>query len=493
MKKNPKRSLKVKKRTLFLSVLLVLLLPFLAFGSGKTETETVPVQTEETVRAKYVFLFIGDGMAIPQINAAEAYLAAGETAPGVRQLSFTRFPAGGLTTTYAADAYITDSASAGTAIACGYKTDSGVISMDSSRTQSFPTIAEMAKAAGMKVGIVSSVNLDHATPAVFYAHNASRNNYYELNMTMANSDFDYFAGGMVRTSKTPKGEKSAHDVMAERGFTMVSDRASLEALKPGAGQVYAYNTGFAAEALDYVMDMDENDITLAEFTRKGIELLENDRGFFMMVEGGKIDWACHANDAAASIHNTIAFDKAVQEAEAFARKHPGETLIIVTGDHETGGLALGFAGTQYESAFSEISKQKMSFEAFDAFVLKPYREAHPEGGSFQDMIPVMEETFGLTGLSDLETRQLKEAFRQSMMNRQERASDDQAFLLYGGYEPFSVTLTHILNQRAGLAWTSYAHTGVPVQTFALGAGQEQFNGYYDNTDIFRKMKTLMGL
>ena len=200
-----------------------------------------------------------------------------------------------------------------------------------------------------------------------------------------------------------------------------------------------------------------------------------------------------ANDAAASIHNTIAFDKAVQEAEAFARKHPAETLIIVTGDHETGGLTLGFAGTKYESAFSEIGKQKMSFEAFDSLILKPYKTAHPDGGSFEDMIPVIESDFGLTDLSDLETRRLREAFQQSMMNRELRSTDDQTYLLYGGYEPFSVTLTHILNQRAGLAWTSYAHTGVPVQTFAKGVGQDLFNGYYDNTDIFKKMKSLMGL
>lgn len=105
---------------------------------------------------------------------------------------------------------------------------------------------------------------------------------------MAESNFDYFGGGMVRIDKTPAGEKSAHDIMKERGFVIASDREQFNAMKPEAEkQYYAYNTGFAANALDYTIDMDSSAITLAEFTQKGIELLDNDKGFFMMVEGGK--------------------------------------------------------------------------------------------------------------------------------------------------------------------------------------------------------------
>ena len=478
------------KKTLILAV--ALLIPFTVFAGGQPEAVQEKAQT--TSNAKYVFLFIGDGMAMPQINAAEAYLNEKNGAePGVKKLTFTRFPAQGLTTTYSSNAFITDSAAAGTAIACGEKTESGVIAMNGARTESLPTIAEMAKDAGMKVGIISSVNLDHATPAVFYSHNETRQNYYEINMAMAASDFDYFAGGMVRTGKTPEGEKSAHDLMTERGFTIASDRASFEALSPSGRQVYAYNHGFAFNALDYSMDMENDDITLAEFTRKGIELLDNENGFFMMVEGGKIDWACHANDAAASIHDTIAFDDAVREAVGFYNQHPDETVIIVTGDHETGGLTLGFAGTGYDSAFAEIDNQKMSFEAFDQFVIAPYRDANGKNGELADLMPEIEKNFGLTALTDYERDMLETAFARSMGNEEEKSSETQEYLLYGGYEPLSVTLTHLLNQRAGLAWTSYSHTGVPVQTFALGIGEEMFNGYYDNTDIFRNMKSIMNL
>ena len=191
-----------------ITLLLVAAVSFAVFAEGQQETASTETMVQE-LKAKNVLLFIGDGMAMPQINAAEAYLnSIAGTGPGVRKLAFTQFPAQGLTTTYSSNAFITDSAAAGTAIACGQKTESGVIAMNASRTEELPTIAELAKDAGMKVGIISSVNLDHATPAVFYAHNESRNNYYEINMEMAGSNFDYFAGGEVRLGKTPDGKKN---------------------------------------------------------------------------------------------------------------------------------------------------------------------------------------------------------------------------------------------------------------------------------------------
>ena len=478
-----------------LTILLVLVLPLAVFAEGQQETPAAdtPESTVSAPQAKYVFLFIGDGMAMPQINAAEAYLnSKAGTKPGVSKLGFTRFPSQGLTTTYDAGSFITDSASAGTAIATGHKTLSGVINMDETKTKKFKTIAEYAKDAGMKVGVISSVNLDHATPACFYAKQESRSKYYDINMQLANSDFDYFAGGMVRIDKTPEGQKSAHDVMKEKGWKIASNRDELNSLMPSDKQVYAYySTSFTRNSLDYALDMEAEDISLAEYTKKGIELLDNEDGFFIMVEGGKIDWACHANDAAASIKNTLAFDNAISEAVKFYNSHPDETIIVVTGDHETGGLTLGFAGTKYDSAFAEIDKQAMSYEAFDNFILKPYKEKNAGNGSLADLIPEIEKNFGLTNLTDYEKEMLADAFERSMKGDEVVSSKTQDYLLYGGYEPLTVTMTHLLNQRAGLAWTSYSHTGVPVQTFALGAGQEMFNGYYDNTDIFKKMYRIM--
>lgn len=476
----------------FLLVLLTLI-GLNIHASGNKESETNNNITEDAGKAKYVFLFIGDGMAMPQLSAAEAYLSAksGDNA-NFKKLAMSNFPAQGLTTTYSSNALITDSAAAGTAIATGQKTESGVIAMDPTKQVKLKTLAEIAKEAGKKIGIVSSVNLDHATPATFYAHSPSRKNYYDINIEMANSNFDYFAGGMVRIDKTPDGQKNAHEVMKERGWDIASTRDELNKLT-GEKQIYAYNKGFAGNALDYAIDQDSEDITLPEFTRKGIEVLYGEEGFFLMVEGGKVDWACHANDAAASIKNTIAFDNAVKEAIEFYNEHPDETLIVVTGDHETGGLTLGFAGTKYGSAFEKIDNQTMSHEGFNSYVLKPFIEKHGLNAKLADLLPEIEKAFGLKEFSAYEMDLLEKSFTQSMIKEDDREESDETYLLYGGYEPITVTLTHILNQRAGLAWTSYSHTGVPVPTFAMGVTQNSFNGYYDNTDIFTKLHMAMGL
>jgi alkaline phosphatase len=246
--------------------------------------------------------------------------------------------------------------------------------------------------------------------------------------------------------------------------------------------------------LEYELDREADDISLAEFTAKGIELLDNPNGFFMMVEGGKIDWACHANDGVSAIYDTIAFDEAVREAIAFYNDHPDETLIVVTGDHECGGLTLGFAGTGYATAFEQLSGQAVSFEYFDEYVFKPFKEENSlEDVNAENLLPVIEQYFGLSDLTDYERERIEEAFVRSMTDEKERADNQQTYITYGGYEPLTITLTHLVNQRAGLSWTSYKHTGVPVPTFAMGVGASSFHGYYDNTDVFHKTVAAMGL
>ncbi len=464
------------------------------FAEGARESDQAGPMAEGLGEAKYVFVFIGDGMGLPQMAAAEAYLnTAKGGAVGIEKLSFSDFPAQGLTTTYAQDRFITGSAAAGTAISCGQKTTVNTIAMNGDRTQNLKTIAEMAKEAGMKVGIVSSVNIDHATPASFYAHSPHRGEYYDIGVQMANSNFDYFAGGAVRVDKTPKGEKSVLEMIEERGWIVADSKYELDRLRPGKSQVFAYTNGFAGAAMDYELDRDPQNVSLADFTAKGIELLNNPAGFFMMVEGGKIDWACHANDAVSAIHDTFAFDAAVREALKFYNRHPKETLIVVTGDHECGGLTLGFAGTEYETAFDVLDGQTLSYEAFNEYVLKPYKQTHSLGdANMGELLPALDQYFGLTDLSDYEMRLIADSFERSMTDAKERSENEETYLIYGGYEPLTVTLTHILNRRAGLAWTSYKHTGVPVPTFALGVGADEFNGYYDNTDIFHKTVAAMG-
>jgi alkaline phosphatase len=450
-------------------------------------------------RAKYVFLFIGDGMAMSQISAAEVFSTARSSKDiTVTRLGFTRFPVAGLTTTYDAGTFITDSASAGTAIATGNKTLSGVINMDPGKTQKFKTIAEYAHEAGMKVGIVSSVTLNHATPASFYAKVPSRSNYYDIAVQLASSGFEYFGGGVIdqRTGKN-KDQKDAVEIAKSRGYTYVDTKEGFNALKNGAGKVIAVSPVTQdSGAMPYEIDRGQGELSLTDYTKKGIELLDNPNGFFLMVEGGKVDWACHANDAGAAIHDVLALDAAIRAALDFAKQHPSETLIVVTGDHETGGLTIGFAGTQYETFFDKVGLQKKSYVAFDEEVLKPYKANTPQArAKLADLLPAIKYAFGIDyhSLSAFQKEQVEFAFQRSMGNEQERSFTEDQYLLYGGYEPLTVKLTQIMNQNSGIGWTSYAHTGVPVPTFASGVHQEIFGGYYDNTDVFHKLASAMNL
>ncbi len=490
-----------------------------------TRVVEVTATPAPAAQAKYVFLFIGDGMAVAQRNAAELYLAAtagtGDR-PEDTTLLMNTFPAQGMNTTYDLTSVIPDSASTATAIASGHKTASGVVGMNPDGSESFKTISEYAKENGWKVGVISSVSLDHATPAAFYAHETSRKNMYSISMQLANSGFDYFAGGALLkpTNADDPTQPSAIDTAVANGYTVVTDRAAFESLTADSGPVLAMCSAVDGDAaLYYELDRAENDLALADYVAKGIELLDNPEGFFLVVEGGKIDWACHANDAAASIHDTLAFDAAIAEAVAFYEQHPDETLIIVTGDHETGGMTIGYAGTQYNSFVDKIQYQTMSYIEFDK-ALDEYKGTHTaETASFEDMLPLIESAFGLKVisaedraaleakaeegdaeaeaelgmvLSDLELEALQAAFIETMKGEEVRSTDEHTYLMYGGYEPFSIKLTTILNQKSGIAWTSYSHTGVPVQTSALGVGAESFNGYYDQTDIFSKMMTIAG-
>jgi alkaline phosphatase len=446
-----------------------------------------------------VFLFIGDGMAMSQISSAEVFSTARSSKDiNVTKLGFTQFPVAGLTTTYDAGTFITDSASAGTAIATGNKTLSGVINMDAGKIQQYKTIAEYAHDAGMKVGIVSSVTLNHATPASFYAKVPSRSNYYDIAVQLASSGFEYFGGGLIdqRTGKN-KDQKDAVEIAKANGYTYVDTKNSFNSLTKGSGKVIAVNQVIQdSGSMPYEIDRQPDDLSLADYTRKGIELLDNPAGFFMMVEGGKVDWACHANDAGAAIYDVLSMDAAIREAVDFAKQHPGETLIVVTGDHETGGLTIGFAGTQYDTFFDKVGLQTRSYIAFDSDVLKPYKDNTPAArAKLADLIPAIQQSFGIdyAALSGVQKEQIEFAFQRSMGNEQIRSFTEDQYLLYGGYEPLTVKLTQIMNQTAGIGWTSYAHTGVPVSTFAYGVHQEIFGGYYDNTDIFRKLASAMDL
>jgi alkaline phosphatase len=191
---------------------------------------------------------------------------------------------------------------------------------------------------------------------------------------MATSGFEFFGGGFAKgdfeTSKTadPEGDsKDIPKIMQQAGYKIATTKSELAGIE-NSDKCWAYTTYDQSGALSYSIDRPEEDLSLADFTTEGIRLLDNPKGFFMMIEGGKIDWACHANDASSAIQDVLAFDEALSVALAFEKQHPNQTLIVVTGDHECGALSLGYATTKYNTAFEILGHQKLSFQAFNAQV-----------------------------------------------------------------------------------------------------------------------------
>ncbi|MCG4528726.1 alkaline phosphatase [Intestinimonas massiliensis] len=468
------------------------------------------VQTQEAKTPKYVFLFIGDGMSYPQFQAASDYLGAladtgsDDILDGNVPLTFMNFPVAGSAVTYDSSSFCPDSASTATSLSTGYKTYSGTINMDETATVSYETISEKLHAQlGWKVGVISSVNLNHATPAAFYAHQAKRSNYYEIGQELVASNFEYFAGGgLLKPTGPDKDKTSLYDLAADAGYKVVMTQAEAEAVTSADGKVLIIDEHLAdSDAFAYENDRAEGDWALSDYVKKGIEVLDNDTGFFLMVEGGKIDWACHANDAGSTIADTIALSDAVDEAVAFAQQHPDETLILVTGDHETGGLTIGYAGTDYDTFLTNLEHQKISYAKFDSDYVAKYKENNT---SFDEVMKDVTALFGLKTegaeddtlvLTAYELDKLKAAYEATM--DADRADADPAnqaeYVLYGSYEPLSVTITHILNNKSGVNFASYAHTGLPVAVFAQGSGQDLFEGLYDNTQVYHKLAGLLGV
>jgi len=509
----------IKKRKRNILTLFALAFVALSFSACTTKTTQTSVETATSYngpKAKYVFFFIGDGMAMPQINMAEAALNQMNKAGtiGIGNLNMRQLEVAGVANTHAENRYITGSAAAATALATGNKTTINTISMNGDHTKELKTIAERAKANGKKVGIITSVSIDHATPACFYAHTPNRGNYEEIANQLIKSDFDYFAGGTVKHGSFKKqaydgtgvkvgGNHMTYDEYKAKlkkvGFTFTNTRADFEKLTPASGRcvstIKLFDTYTKSScSLPYSIDLpavkdSDNTITLAEFTQKGIELLENEKGFFMMVEGGKIDWAGHANDVATNVREVLAFDQAIGKALAFYKKHPKETLIIVTGDHECGGLTLGFSGTHYNTSFGFVLNQKMSYETFTNRV-KELKEA--KKFTLKRALAEAKENFGLgneklgLALSDYEVDRLKDAYKATMNEKNKKLSHEKD-LIYGSYDPFTVTCTHLLANKAGVNWGSFSHTALPVSVFAVGAGEDLFKGYFDNTDIPKRI------
>ncbi len=473
------------KNRLLIPAALFFTLTFLLIGTPLFSSAENPGKPSSG--PKYIFFFIGDGMGLAQASAAEVYLAAIQGRIGFDKLNLSRLPVQSIMTTYSQSHYITCSSASGTALATGHKTSNGTVSMDSSHTVDYKSIATTALEHRMKVGIITSVSLDHATPSAFYAHEYRRSNYYGIGLDLANSGFHFFGGGgLLRNEGEKAGDIRVVDAAARKGYKVVNSVKDFNALKPGNDKVIAISPVLTdGESLPYAIDDKGDGISLARFTSKAIELLNGKDGFFIMVEGGKIDWACHANDAAAVVKEVLAFDEAVGVALEFYKEHPEETLIVVMADHETGGMSLGMEGMDEKRAYGLLQYQKCSVGAFSERILEYKDKGLDTLLTFESILDTVQFYFGLGNavlpLNEVEMIYLNEAYNQSLGHQGENTAGVQN--LYGENEPLAVMCTRLLNRKAGIGWTTSNHTALPVPVRAVGNGQEMFVGYQDNTDI----------
>lgn len=468
-------------------------------------------------QAKYVFLFIGDGMGVTPVTAAEDYLGYTQTNKGEvypDRMNFTEMPVVGLKTQYDCSSFIPDSAATTTAFATGIKTQSKVIGLTGDLEKSADSVAEKAKRAGKAVGIVTNVTLNHATPAAFYANVESRKSYYDIGLQMAESGFDYFAGGSLgQCTGKDEDQKDLYEVMEENGYTIADTKEKAEKINADSEKVYLVSERLQdSDSMPYTIDQEEGDQTLSDMVAKGIEVMEDDpEGFFMMVEGGKVDWAEHANDGLTAIHEVLGFEESIQTAIDFYNEHPDETLIVVTADHATGGFTIGNGSTGNSTYFDLLTNQKGSQVAF-ANLTTEALEKNPDL-TFEEFAPQIEDYFGLVldpdAPSEDVTNAESEAYAEELAkNRlkcskeeynelktafdETKKSEDEQNVSYGGYVPIAITATRLLDKKAGLAWTTTDHSGDKVPVYAMGSGAKMFDGEYDDTDISIRLGEAMG-
>ena len=505
---------------------------FLALSAIQVTAQAADDQIKDLKPAKYVFLFIGDGMSLPQRMMAEEF---SQSTLG-KGLTINSMPVQGYSKTSSRSNYITDSAASGTAIACGEKTNNGRIGMDADGKVNLESVAEVAKKNGRAIGILTSITINHATPASFYAHNVSRDNYYDIGKDLIKSGFEYFGGGGLQGNRN--GDNDIYKLAEKEGYTVAyKDEVPKVDLKKADKLFVRGHNG----QLPYAIDKPADEWGLAEYTQQCIDfLMLKDKPFFVMIEGGNIDHHGHSNDAGSSLRETMEMDRAVTVIMDFAKKHPNDTLVVVTGDHETGGLTLGFANTQYESSIYLLGNQKCSSDEFKNKVNRfadgilgprqfgfPGRRPQENQNSqenqapqeektikFDDIKPLITENFGLVFdngkssedgdvkvnlrtadnnarrklnlvLSKSEQDRIEEAFNRQFPNGKRGG--------FGGGDAVANTVVAIFDNKCSVGWTSGAHTALPVDTSAYGVNSQLFSGMYENSDIAKKLKAVVSV
>jgi len=394
---------------------------------------------------------IGDGMG-PAYTTAYRYF---KDDPNTKVVDPTVFDTilRGMAHTYPDDhTYVTDSAAGATALSSGRKSYNGAIAVDTDK-KPVKTMLEIAKERGMTTALVATSQINHATPASFAAHNESRRNYDEIandyidNKIAGKLPVDLMLGG--GTKYYVRDDRNLVEEFKSAGYQYSDDFAALNEIK----QIPALGL-FAEVGLPFALD--ENSTRLTQMTSKALDLLDgqNDKGFFVMIEGSQIDWCGHANDIACAMGEMDDFAKSIEQAKAYVDKNP-DTLLVITADHSTGGLTLGAHG-QYK---------------WETEVVKGVKAT---AGTITDEL---QKTDDLKSVWQRYTN-IEFTEENSIKLEQAKKMGDKALLL---------AVKDIINHASFTGWTTGGHTAIDVQVFAYGQRAKDFYGSQNNTDIADKL------
>jgi alkaline phosphatase len=387
---------------------------------------------------------------------------------------------------------VTDSAASGTALATGNKTKNGAIGVLKDLETPVNSIAVWAKEAGYRVGVATSVSVDHATPSAFYAHEGSRNNYYNIGLDLYAAGFDFYAGSdFLKPYKD--GEKDLYQLATEYDYTIARGYKDYQRKSKKAEKMILFqpeeDSKADRSAIPDAIDRKKGSLSLQDITRSAVNFLskDSDKGFFLMVEGGKIDWACHANDGATVIKEVIDFDNAVKVAYEFYSQHPDETLIVITADHSTGGLALGTGS--YELNLQVLKNQKVSEDGFTK-VLNALRKKTGNKVTWEMAKNALTEYFGFwkeVKISERTEEHLKRVYERSFQGEAAMEKSE-----YSQSEPLAGEAKRIINRAAMMGWTSGGHSAGLVPVCAIGVGAENFSARTDNAELPVKIAKIAG-
>ncbi|WP_254304220.1 alkaline phosphatase [Shewanella sp. VB17] len=396
---------------------------------------------------KNIVIMVGDGMG-PSYTSAYRYYKDNPDTEEVEQTVFDRLLVG-TASTYPAriSGYVTDSAAAATALATGIKSYNGAISVDIDK-QIITTIMEKAKSLGLSTGVAVTSQINHATPAAFLTHNESRNNYDEIAKSLLDTDTDVMLGGGQKYFP-PQLLKE----FEKKGYQYLADFSKLDSItKPKVIGL------FAEVQLPWAIN-DKGEHKLSKMTQKALELLsKNQDGFVLLVEGSLIDWAGHNNDIVTAMAEMDEFANTLEVVEQYTRQH-NDTLMLVTADHNTGGLSIG-ANDEYLWKTDIIHGVVNSPDVIASLSL--------DDDNWQEKVS---SKLGFE-LNSEEVSQLTLARTQ-------------------GLDEMTTAIKNIIDIRSYTGWTTQAHTAVDVQVFAAGPASTLFNGYQDNIDIANKLMSLL--